>query len=135
MRAGRSHGMPHHQVMLLDDDQDMLDLLSVVLEKRALSAQVFTNPSQLFEALQSVRPSIVVTDLQIDEEDGMDVCRRLTEDYPEILCVVLSGDSTRRHAALRAGADLFLLKPISSQLLVDALLGLVRHHKVAGDAH
>ncbi len=135
MHAGTSDGALRHQVMLLDDDQDMLDLLSVVLEKQALRAQCFTDPSELFAALQSATPSIVITDLQIDQVDGIDVCRRLAESYPDVLCVVLSGDLTRRQAALGAGADLFLLKPIAGESLVDALRGLVAGQELVGRTH
>ncbi len=114
-----------HEVMLLDDDQDMLDLIQVALERRGLHACGYRNPGDFFEAMSSARPSLVITDLHLDEFDGMEVCRRMTKEYPNVTLVVLSGDGGKHDIALQGGADLFLTKPIEAHALGDAVVSLL----------
>ena len=131
MQVGRSGVVSRHQVMLLDDDEDMIDLMSLVLAARGLQAAGFTHPGDLFAALTKGEPAIVMTDLHLDPYDGLAVCRRLAQDYPHILLVVLSGDGAMHERALREGADLFLTKPIETQALGDTLVALLTPPRMA----
>lgn len=125
MQIGGTGVLPRHQIMLLDDDEDMLDLLKLALENRGLLTCCFSDPSEFFAALHSARPALVITDLHIDQFDGLEVCRRMTEEYPQVALVVLSGDGAQQKSALRGGADLFLTKPIEAQALGDAVVSLL----------
>lgn len=131
MQVGRSGVVARHQVLLLDDDEDMLDLMQLALSARGLQAAGFTHPSDLFAALDKGEPSIVMTDLHLDPYDGLAVCRRVAQDHPHVLLVVLSGDGAMHERALRAGADLFLTKPIEPQALGDTLVALLTPPRMA----
>ncbi len=125
MRVGGAGVGARQKVMLLDDDEDMLDLLKLTLESRGLLAWGFTDPGEFFEALTCTHPALVITDLHIDAFDGMEVCRRLAQEFPQVALVVLSGDGDKHQSALQVGAHLFLTKPIGAQALGDAVVSLL----------
>jgi FixJ family two-component response regulator len=125
MQIGGLSVVSHHQIMLLDDDEDMLQLLKLALEHRGLRTCCFSDPSEFFTALRSARPAVVITDLHLDKFDGLEVCRRMTQEHPQVALVVLSGDGTQQTSALSGGADLFLTKPIQAQALGDAVVRLL----------
>ena len=107
--------------MLLDDDEDMLDLLKLTLDQRGFDTSCFSDPYDFFIAIRALQPELVITDLHIDEFDGLEVCRRVSAEFPQVSLVVLSGDAAQRQSALQGGADLFLTKPIPAQALGDAV--------------
>jgi two-component system cell cycle response regulator len=79
---------------------------------------------------RSERPDLILLDVQLPDINGIDVCRRLRADplLRTIPVVMLgsSSDATTRIAALKAGADDFLAKPIDELLLLARLRSLLR---------
>ena len=65
--------------------------------------------------LRVYRPSVVIVDLGLPDGDGVDLIRELTRAEPRVSVVLgTSGDETGQAAALEAGADGFIAKPITS---------------------
>lgn len=65
--------------------------------------------------LRTYRPSIVIADLGLPDGSGLDLIRDLSSAEPRLEgLVALSGDDTLADAAIQAGADLFMAKPLTS---------------------
>lgn len=65
--------------------------------------------------LQSYRPCAVIVDMGLPDGDGAEMIRTLSQAVPRVPVVLgISGDADKRAAALEAGADGFLVKPIES---------------------
>lgn len=65
--------------------------------------------------LQVYRPSVVVVDLGLPDGSGLDLIRELSESAPRVgIILATSGDDNCEDAALAAGADGFLAKPLTS---------------------
>lgn len=79
-------------------------------------------------------PNLVLLDLRLGEEEGMEVARRLRTEGSKVTILMLSvHDSSRHlHDALAAGADGYLLKSVASQDLADGIRAAVTGETVIG---
>jgi DNA-binding response OmpR family regulator len=75
------------------------------------------------EMLGNVAPDVVVTDCQMPRLDGIGMVRKIRESGREVRVVMLSGQTDQAviDAALRAGVDAYLVKPMDPMELVSAL--------------
>lgn len=73
--------------------------------------------------IPEVSPDVAVIDLQLAQGDGIEVCRKVTAQHPEVRCIVLSAFPYRRAVlgAQTAGAAGYILKQRASHELVDAI--------------
>ena len=86
------------------------------------------------EAVETLRPDLVLLDLRLDGEDGAEVARRLRATGSKVRILVLSVHDTSRHLreALAAGADGYLLKSVSAASLADGIRGAAAGQTVIG---
>lgn len=78
--------------------------------------------------LRVYRPDIALIDLGLPDGSGLDLIAALARGGDQAgRIVAISGDATTEHAALDAGADAFLLKPVTMRRHLQALTGVVPH--------
>lgn len=104
------------QVLFLDDDPEFLRIiqeLAVQLTNGAWSVGVVHDTSSALAELQSRPVDLLVIDVHMPVVDGLQFLRLISRKYPNLLKVILTGDSTGayRDLALNSGAELFLEKP------------------------
>src|SRR4051794_18520637 len=110
-------------VLVADDDALIRDLMqAVIAEEEGLHAVLAADGAETLAAVQAVRPSVILLDMQMPRLDGTEVARRLKADPStrEIPIIALSAGE-RRDAALAAGCDAFVAKPF----LLDNLLAVL----------
>jgi DNA-binding NtrC family response regulator len=105
--------------LVIDDEPDMRELLTLALEKDG--ARVVA-PSTVAEALERVEEEefeVVITDLNMSEVGGLEVCQRIGRVRPRLPVIVVTGQSSldTAVAAMRAGASDFITKPVDPSLL------------------
>ena len=108
------------KVLIVDDHPVFRDGLRQCLEARKTVRVLATagSGSELWQALRTHgRPQIVLMDVEMPGEGGIDLTRALREKHPEIRVVMLTAysDSDRVFAALKAGAVGYLLKNASPE--------------------
>ena len=115
------------QVLIIDDDAAMAEVLSVRLARQGLDALSAVRGKTGLELARHERPAVILLDLVLPDDDGLRLCRELT-DAPEtwsIPVIVLTGldrpDLLQR--CRQAGARFFLRKPYDP----NALLVLIQH--------
>lgn len=121
-------------VLLIDDDPDLLNACRVGLG--AFGHQIRTaedGGEGLVEAAVHP-PEVIVLDLGLPDQDGLDVCRRIRT-WSDVPIVVLSADGTedRKVEALQDGADDYMTKPFGMREL-DARLHVALRHRRADPA-
>lgn len=106
-------------VLIADDDEDMLELLTAALQADGGELEIVQARSGV-EALLLVgerKPDLLVLDILMPEMNGIEVCRRLRAQSAarNIKIAAVSGDASEatRTRILEAGADLFFAKPFS----------------------
>jgi DNA-binding NtrC family response regulator len=113
-----------HRVLIIEDDANMRDMLSVSLKRRDFEVVAKESAIAGLAALASGGPfDIVVTDINMRGTDGIELCRTLASSHPNLPVIVITafGSMDTAIAALRAGAVDFLPKPFELESLEGAI--------------
>ena len=112
-----------HHTLLVEDDSDLRELLTEMLESAGFSVEGATNGVEALDSLRRRRPTIVILDLMMPVMDGWQLRARMLEDeaLADIPVIVVSGvgDLCESSAALKA-RDVFA-KPVAWPTLLAAL--------------
>jgi two-component system OmpR family response regulator len=116
---------PH--VLVVDDDREIRRLLSDYLEKNGFRATAVADGKGMRRALSPVLPNLIVLDLMLPGEGGMDLCRevRSRSQVPIIMLTAL-GDEPDRIAGFESGADDYVVKPFNPQELLVRIRAVLR---------
>ena len=102
------------------------------LEQAGYTVEFASDGQSALERARELRPIIVVTEIMVPVLDGLSLCRQLKSDPQTAHARVLI--FSHLHAEDRArevGADAFLLKPLSEELLIDTVEKLIASPKPA----
>jgi CheY-like chemotaxis protein len=109
-------------VVLVDDDRASLDLLSAYLNGSPTRVLRARDGIEALELIRKVRPAAVVLEIRLPRLDGWQVLGELKADpATAAIPVVIASAVDDRARGLALGADLYLLKPVHRDELVDAL--------------
>lgn len=131
--AVKRHEAPQAKLLAVDDDAAFLGTLEALLARHGLAVTTVNDPLRLREALDEVRPDILLLDLNMPGLDGVDLCQAVRADarfalLPVLFLTVLT-DTASVQRVFEAGADDYVSKPIvESELLtrIDNRLERVR---------
>ncbi len=81
------------------------------------------NAPSLFANLESLKPDIVLLDIRLPGQNGIEITQQIKREHPEVKVVILTtyDDDEYLFGALRAGAEGYLLKSTSHQVLADSI--------------
>lgn len=115
------------QIALIDDDQNILTSVSMLLEEEGFEVQTFTDGLSGLEGVLQGNFSLVVLDIKMPRMDGMEVLRRLREksNIP-VIFLTSKDDEIDELCGLRMGADDYIKKPFSPNLLIARIKTLIR---------
>ena len=102
------------KILVVDDEAPARSGLSKLLEQEGYRVVQASDGQQALEVLAEEAPELIITDLQMPNMDGMELLGRLRERGIEIPAIVAtaSGEVSSAIAAMRAGAEDYLTKPI-----------------------
>jgi DNA-binding response OmpR family regulator len=115
-------------VLLVDDDAAIRRSVAVGLELEGFRVVSASGGRAALEAVERVRPSVLLLDLTMPDLDGLEVLRRLRESGDETpVCVLSARDEVDdRVLGLEAGADDYVVKPFAVEEVVARLHALLR---------
>jgi two-component system OmpR family response regulator len=119
------YSMP--QLLLVDDDEDILSLLTNFFRKHGHVVYVATDGEGMFAALEKHTIDLIILDVMLQHEDGFSLCRRLraTSTLPVIMLTAVA-DQTDRVVGLELGADDYLTKPFDQRELLARVKAVLR---------
>ena len=120
-----SGGRMTKHILVVDDDQHILEIISFALDKAGMRVTLARDGRQALEAFAAQTPDMLVLDINMPEMDGLEVCRviRRTSDVP-ILFLSSRDDEIDRVLGLEIGGDDYVTKPFSPRELV-ARVGVI----------
>jgi signal transduction histidine kinase/ActR/RegA family two-component response regulator len=119
------------KVLLVDDDPDTLQILSVMLAESKAGVQTAASASEALEILEWYQPDVLVSDLAMPGEDGFSLIGKIRAlaggKVTQIPAVALTSyvRVEDRARALSAGFNMFVPKPVEPEELVTAIANLV----------
>src|SRR5687767_2765411 len=109
-------------ILVVDDESDIRELVSGILEDEGFGARVAGNSDEALSAITARRPNLVFLDiwLQGSRLDGLQVLDVVKEQHPELPVVMISGHGNIETAvsAIKRGAYDFIEKPFKADRLV-----------------
>ncbi len=117
-------------IAVVEDEPDILKLVSVSLEKFGFTVKGFLNSSTFFKSAALNKPDLIILDLMLPDMDGFEVCKHLKSrnEYKNIPVIVLSArsDESDKVLGLEIGADDYVTKPFSPRELVARVKSVLR---------
>jgi len=119
------------KILLVDDDPGLLRLLSIRLRAESYDVEAVESAHKALAVLNRFRPDLVITDLRMDEMDGIGLLKELQVRSPglRVLIITAHGTIPDAVAATQSGAFGFLTKPIDKDELMETV---ERAMKVSG---
>lgn len=117
------------RILLIDDEADILDILSNLMQTAGYDAETVANGKGAIEKLEKEAFDLVISDIRMDTVSGIDVLassRKLHPSMPFVLLTAYASDNTRREAQ-KLGVYAYLTKPFRMSVLlstVERALGL-----------
>ena len=128
------------RLLVIDDEPDVRDVLSQVLERAGYEVTVATTAHTGLAQCREARPAVVITDIIMPGGHGVDLIRTLRSEFPQIGIIAMSGGGNAAiagyqpgtiataaymAAAEQAGANFCLTKPFERAELLDRIVELV----------
>lgn len=116
------------RILVVDDDPGLLRLLTIRLRAESYDVEAHESGAQALAAASRFRPDLVITDLRMDEMDGIGLLKELQNRYPGLKVIILTAHGTIPDAvhATQMGAFGFLTKPVDKQELLDQVQKALR---------
>src|SRR5678816_3126936 len=133
MQAAMQLATPHStkrkaRILVVDDDPGLLRLLTIRLRAENYDVEAVESGAQALAAASRFRPDLVITDLRMDQMDGIGLLKELQSRWPGLKVIILTAHGTIPDAvqATQMGAFGFLTKPVDKQELLDQVQKAVR---------
>src|SRR3954453_1529790 len=117
-----------HRVLVVDDDPTVSDVVRRYLEQDGCAVRLAADGADGLAAVAAERPDLVVLALMMPGIDGLEVCRRLRRQLPDLPVIMLTalGEEADRVLGLEVGADDYVTKPFSPRELVLRIRSVLR---------
>lgn len=121
--------MNQKKILLIDDEQDILEILSYNLEKAGYDVYTAQNGNEGIGKAKEIVPDMILLDVMMPEKDGIETCQDLRR-IPELqktLIVFLSARSEEfsQLAGFQAGANDYIVKIIKPKILISKVNALL----------
>lgn len=119
-----------NKILLVDDDKDILEILSYNLRKEGFEVEKATDGISALKKAKKFIPDLIILDVMMPNMDGMETCEKLREitDLNDVIITFFTARSEdySQIAGLDAGADDYISKPIRPKVLVSKVKSLLR---------
>jgi two-component system, OmpR family, response regulator len=115
------------KVLIVDDEVDICFLLSGILRQHKFRTSYVNNLSDARVALHNDTPSVLFLDNHLPDGLGIDFIEYIKSNYPDIKIVMITAHDgiMERTKAAREGADLFISKPFTRDIINNAITKLI----------
>lgn len=116
------------KILIVDDEPAIRRFLKASLETEGFQTVMAENAAQALAAVRQMKPDLVILDLGLPDQDGMEVIRQMREGGAvPIIVLSVRSDEPGKVAALDAGADDYMVKPFGVEELLARVRTALRH--------
>ena len=121
-------------IYTVDDDNKILESINRQLTRQGYEVCGFNKPELLFDVLKVETPELIISDIifKNSELSGVDVLQNVSGSYPDISCIVISGESDieKTLKCMKLGAMDFIEKPVSIPRLITSVKNAITLSKM-----
>ncbi|MGI8810157.1 MAG: response regulator [Acidimicrobiales bacterium] len=123
---------PAGRVLVVDDDEAVRVLLTRYLELEGFQVDQVPDGGAALAAIASSQPDLVLLDLTLPAQDGLDILTRLRRDSEvPVILLTARGSEADRILGLKLGADDYVVKPFSLGELTARIASVLRRTRIA----
>ena len=117
-------------IYFVEDDENIRELVIYTLNSISLDAVGFSRPSHFWEAMEREMPRLILLDIMLPEEDGIQILKKLrasakTAKIP-VMMLTAKGSEYDKVLGLDCGADDYMPKPFGMMELLARVKALIR---------
>jgi two-component system, OmpR family, response regulator len=119
-------------ILVVDDDAMVRQTITNYLEQQNVPAASVSSRQDLSRHLEKAHPSLILLDLRLGQEDGLDVLKEIRS-HSNVPIIIMTGHSREevdRVVGLELGADDYLAKPFSLRELLARVRAILRRHEM-----
>ena len=116
------------KILIVDDEQMILELTSMVLDRTGFEVQTVDNATDSYEIIERDRPALVLLDYMMPRVNGLDALKEIRARFPDTYVIMFTGKGSEEVAVelMKAGASDYILKPFSNAKLVERIESVLR---------
>jgi len=134
--TGIDLGTHDSTLLLIDDNHDMLRLISLILSEE-YNILVATSAEEGLKIMREKKPDLVVSDVMMPGMDGYEFCRQVKLDetlrHTPIMLVTALSESSKLVEGVDSGADDYLAKPFDPMVLKARISALLRMRRIEAE--
>lgn len=119
------------RILIVDDEKPIRDVLAAILSQEGYTVEEASDGFYAGIKVMQFKPDLIILDLNMPNMDGVEVCENLKQDpdTKDIKIVILTGYDfdENREMMIKAGADLYLTKPIERSVLVNHIKDILNN--------
>ncbi len=121
--------MDKTKILIVDDDANIADLISMYLNKEGYETREVYNGKKALDLFSTFTPNLVLLDIMLPEMDGYEVCRELRRiSKVPIIMLTAKGETFDKVLGLELGADDYIVKPFEPKELVARVKAVLRRY-------
>jgi DNA-binding response OmpR family regulator len=114
------------KILILDDDKDILEVLSIILSESGYEIEALSSGETIFEAIKEFHPDLVLMDIMLQGMDGRIICKNIKNHPPtqKLPVILISASHNVSKLLLEQGApNDFIAKPFELSSLLEKIKG------------
>src|SRR5439155_18874660 len=132
-QVSRYNAEVHARVVIIEDEKDIVELVSYTLRKEGFDVQGFSRGKEGLEHLRYKPADLVLLDILLPDLDGLEICKRLRGDERlkriPVIFLTAKGEELDRVLGLELGADEYVVKPFRPRELVARVKAVLRRQE------
>lgn len=125
--------MSFYRALIIDDELDILELISLTLKKLEIECTTATNVTEAKNLLEKETFHFCLTDMRLPDGDGLAIVEYIQQNMPEVPVAVITayGNMELAVSAIKAGAFDFVSKPLNLRVLRDLVAVALKQTKIS----
>lgn len=122
------------QILVVDDDTNILDLLSIQLSKAGFRVTKATDGLEALQCLEQSIPDLAIVDVMMPHMDGYTLTKKIRASYDiPVLLLTAKGELADKEQGFLAGSDDYLVKPFEPKELLFRIRAILRRYEKSVD--
>ncbi len=119
------------RILIIEDRKEVLEVQEEIFRQQGFEVIIADDGMTGLAKVKESKPNLILTDIRFPDISGIEICQYIKRDpeLQDIPIIVSSASDMEEEEVYQAGADLFLLKPVSSQKLLTHVQNLLQKTK------